>query len=567
VAEGITLTPSALFRSRLRRVLGILVFALGVSILARHCAVGYGEITRTVADLRARGLLLRVAGGDVALRDIPKAQELRAGRFFTDPYYQGEAHWYPFGMPAVAAALSWGGGYPLPEAYFRLEVLTTALYLAAAAWLAFVVAGWTGLVVLPAFVWAGWLGPGNGLYPGEGARGLFCGFLAYAAIFLGRRGGDPPPARSETIRWSFVLGLLAGTLGLWTGASFFAALAVTGALLVHAALTARRDGHHRQNLLALGALAAGVCLPMLLLFGPQLAHYGTLRAPGAARTWLAELYNGGSYLNFLRLDLLPRGVPRFLVLALFLRLIFGHRMGLARWPRAVPAAFAYTFCLLLAHTGYLLADGRHPVLKSVVRAVLPAPPHTFHALAEACLPVVMAGGALSVVEILARLIRRQAWSERVGLLAAILAGILATIGYAVTLVKFPYSIKRYSSTETIAFDRDARRLGQAAAGATVFFRYPGRFVQSTSIKIVELSVHEYANHYVHAERQRAVAAIDQALQAGDVGAADRILDEYQVVHVVDDPRARTDAVIRKCGGDEVAQADGYILRKRTPCRR
>ena len=78
---------------------------------------------------------------------------------------------------------------------------------------------------------------------------------------------------------------------------------------------------------------------------------------------------------------------------------------------------------------------------------------------------------------------------------------------------------------------------------------------------------EYANPYVHADRTRAEQAVDDALRSGDVGKADTVLDRYGIAFIMEDPRAPTDPVIRRCGGAVLAQHDGYILRTRDHCGR
>jgi hypothetical protein len=526
---------------------------LAAVVIARTVSSGLSSVNHEIATLAAQDRALAIRGGDVSLRDAPKAQELRAGRFFSDPYYAGEHHWYPFLTPLVAATVSQLGGGSIPEAFFRAELGFVALYLLSLGVLAFLLARWQGLLFVPVAVWLGALAPGNGLYPTEAARGAFLLFLGYAGLVL----EDPRlPARRAAL-----LGLSVGLLGLWNGASFFVAAAITGtiaAVLVWPSLRQRRA----RGLAFLPVLVGAAALPLAMLFAPEVLRHGRLAVPEAARTWMADIYLGGTLTKALTLRLAPRGFQLALLLAVLVRLGAARRLGLPPRPRATPLVLAYLLCLALAHLGFVAADRAHPLLARVAAALLPAPAHTFLSAAEACRPAIAVLGLVSLVELFLLLLRRL--RVAVPVLPALVPA-LSLVAFATLTLTFPYRITRFSSSESRPFVRFAAAVAARAGTTPIFFRYPGRLVQWAPLKILELSVAEYANPYVHAERSRAADAIDEALRTGSVAHADALLDQYGIGFIMEDPRAPTDPVIRRCGGAILLEQDGYRLRKREHC--
>jgi hypothetical protein len=524
-------------------------------VVGRTGWLGLSSLDRQVAALAAQDREITIRGGDVSLRDAPKAHELRGGRLFSDPYYAGEHHWYPFLTPLAAAAVSKLGGKPIPESFFRAEVGFVALYLVSLGVLAFSLLRWRGLLLLPAVCWLGALPAAHGLYPTEAARGGFCLFLAYAARFMD---GAPPP------RQALALGAFAGVLGLWSGAPFFAAAALVGVIAVRWAVPALRQRTPRALLSWLPPLLVGALVPLALLFGPELLRHGRLAMPDAARTWMSEIYDGGTLSKALTLKLAPGGLHLVLVVLALLRLVAGRWLRLPCWRRAVPLVVAYFGCLLLAHLGFIAADPAHPALASVARGLMPAPAHTFLSTADACRPVVEVLGLAALLELLGlALVRlRLGWRPQ----WAPLVPALAAAACAALVFTFHYRITRFDASESRAFQRFAARVGQLAGTTPVLFRYPGRLVQGTSVKILKLSVAEYANPYVHAERARDEAALDAALRAGDLRGADAVLDRHRIAFIMEDPRAPADPPIRRCGGEVLAEQDGYRLRRRVPCR-
>jgi hypothetical protein len=523
----------------------LVLFAL---VLGRGCLRDSAALNRQIAALAAQDRVITIQGGDVALRDAPKAHEFRHGRFFSDPYYGGEHHWYPFITPLVAAAVSKLGGGSVPESFFRAEIGFVALYLAALGVLGFTLLGWRGLLLLPPVIWLGALPLAHGLYPTDSSRAPFVLFLAYAGLALD---GPLSPRRA------LGLGAGVGLLGLWSGAPFFVAAAVTGAIAV-----ARTVRQPREAVRWLLPLALGALVPLALLFAPQFFRHGGFAVPAAARSWMADLYARGTLAKALTFPLAPRGLHLALVLLPVARLLAGRRLGLPCWRRALPLVLAYYTALLVAHLGFVAADVAHPLLARVAQSALPAPAHTFLIAANACRPGLEVLGLAALLELgglmLARL--RVAWRPPGALVPA---GSL--VAFALLLFTLPAGIVRFWTSETRAFDRFAARVGQLTDDRGVFFRYPGRLVQGTSVKILRLSVDEYANPYVHTRRARDAEALDAALAAGDTAGADGVLDRYGIAFVMEDPRAPTDPVIRRCAGAVLAEQDGYRLRQRTPC--
>jgi hypothetical protein len=286
--------------------------------------------------------------------------------------------------------------------------------------------------------------------------------------------------------------------------------------------------------------------------------------PEAARLWLADVYRWGGARDLLGLALLPL----VLVAAFAARLLLGRRLGLRPWPSAMPVAVAFAFALLLACAGFPLAGARGSLLARLLRALLPAPPHTFALVAQGCLPVLLAAGARAAFELLLRLLRGRGWWSRLARVEAVApAGLrLATVAaWVVLLLTFPAPRAREAAAEEQELDRFARQVGALVLDRPLYFRSPGRFVQSVPLKVLLLSIDEYANPYVQEQRRRAATALDEALEAGQGAAADAILDRYGVVYLMQDPRG-PDPIIERCAGEPLAQALGYVLRPRRPCR-
>jgi hypothetical protein len=542
------------------------VVLLGASLLVVWCCWGLAGVRSEVALQRSRARLMTIGGGDVALRDVPKAYEIRKGHFFSDPYYRGEVHWYPFVMPLLAAAVSGATRVPMPDAFFYLAVVLSSIHIAAA----------VGLLSALQRIWAiplgagalllGWLVPGSGLYPGEAAQGGLCLLLAAMAVLhdKGVRGTVRP---IHYLMW----GCAVGVLGLWHGASFIVASLTSAVLVVwHSLLRARREGL-RAALMCAGAAIAGVGLPMMLLLGPQLLRYGGLTVPRVAATWMDPRYAGHSSADALALPLLPKDVGLLLVVLFIVRSIAGPRLTLSRATRATPLLLAFAVSVVFGHLGFVAFDAANPKLASVAKALLPAPPHTFAALALVLLPILKCLGVVAVVELALAGLRRFRPAmydsvQRADGLARVAASALALLFFVLLTAQGLAMPARHADSEAADFFVFAGNVSRTLGDEPVFFRYPGRFVQAGALKIPLLSVDEYANPYVQRERRRTLAALDAALASGDVQAADHWLSERGYHYLMEDPRAPDDLVIRRCGGSPVLAHAGYVLRRFEGCR-
>jgi hypothetical protein len=552
--------------TRMATAARVLVVALGLFLVGRHCQRGFVGIGDEVSRLAAQGKILVARGGDVALRDIPKAHEFLGGHFFSDPYYQGESHWYPFVTPLLAAVTAKIGGHEVPEAYFRLEVITTGLFLAGTLALMFGLLGWWGPALWAFALLFGWLVPGHGLYPGEAVRGPFCLFILLLGVTY------EGAAERSLPWWRYLpLGFSVGLLGLWNGATFFSAFGLTLLFVVGPlVLSIVRDRDRRAaGLSSLMAVTIGAAVPLVFLFGPQLWHYGTLVVPRAAASWLDGRYARGSAVDVLRLALFPREPSVLLVVPFLARVFFPGPLGLPRWRRALPLAAAFGACALVSHLGFVFAGSPGGAMSRAVRSLLPAPPHTFWLVTEALLPVVKVLGLSSSVEILRRLLPRLRDSRLERLVLAQEALVSSAIGallFIALIPTFPASPPRYSAVEDARFYEFAKRVAATVGSAPVFFRYPGRFVQAGALKIPLLSVDEYASPYVQSARRRAVDGVYEAVAAGNTASAESFFSRYGLRFVMEDPRAKTDPVVLHCGGAALVEYQGYVLRTHEGCR-
>jgi len=537
---------------RIGRIGALVLFA---AVLGRGCLRETAALDGQIAALGAQDRVIIIKDGDIAWRDAPKAHEFLQGRFFSDPYYAGEHHWYPFLTPLVAAAVSKVSGGSIPESFFRAEIGFVALSLASLGVLLFVLLRWQGLLLLPVLIWLGAVPPGHGLYPIESSRAPLCLFLAFAGVVLE---GPLSPRRA------LGLGASVGILGLWSGAPFFTAAAVAGLIAVIAGERSLRK-NPRELLRWLPPLVLGALVPLALLLAPELVRHGGFAVPQAARTWQAEVYGGGTLAKALTLPLAPRGIHLVLALLAMARVALGGKLGLPSRRRAVPLVLAAAGAVLMSHVGFPAADAGHPGLARLAQSILPAPAHTFLAVAQSCRPAVEGLGLAALIELvglgIARL--RPAWRPPF----TALVPVAAAAGYALLLFLPPAPIARFDTSQTKAFDRFGVRVGELVQNQPVFFRFPGKLVQSTSLKILVLGVDEYANPYVHGQRDRDALALDAALHTDNTAAADALLDRYAIAFVMEDPRTPSDPVIRRCGGAVLAEQDGFRLRRRTPCVR
>ncbi len=534
--------------------------------LGLHCRRGFRDIDREVATLEKQKRALVVVGGDVALRDVPKAHEILRGHFFTDPYYLGEAHWYPFVMPAAAALVARVSGRDVPEAYFRLEVITTAFFMLVAGCAIVVLGGLRSLPLVPLAMLLGWLEPGHGLYPADGVRGQFCLFLVLAGlVWEGRSSRARSPAAF------FAVGLSIGILGIWQGASFMTATGIGLVLLLTLARDCVRPGQRVATLKRVVFLLVGAAGPLLLLFGPQLVKYGRLVYPQAAAAWLEPLYEGHGMVDALKLALFPREAGLVLVVAFVVRVLWIGGNGTA-WRRSQPLLAAFVVSLILAHGGFVVADLAHPDLARIVRRLLPAPPHTFWLVTTALLPIVKLLGLVALLESVSRALkwRFRGFIDRhkttIGTWAKWGPMGLALALFVVLPFHFPKLPPRTSDSQDRGFYNFTKQVAATVGRTPVFFRYPGMFVQGGAFKVPLLSLDYYASQYVQASRRRAVEALDRAVAFGDIAGADAYFVKNGYQFIMEDPRAKSDPVILRCGGSPIMSHSGFVLRRYEGCR-
>jgi hypothetical protein len=528
---------------------------MSVALLVQHAWRGLRDVDHEVARLAEGGRVLTVAGGDVSLRDIPKAHEFLAGRFFSDPYYRGEPHWYPFLTPLLAATWARVSGAPVPEAYFRLEVMLATFYLAAVGIALVLWFRHKGLLLALLALATGLLTPGHGLYPGEAARG---------ALILLLVGAGALHAREHRRWWHWaLLGLGVGTLGLWHGASFFTTVAVVGVVAL-VALVRAPAGSRLTTWINPAVFLVAVAVPMTLLLGPQLTKYGRLTAPRLAATYLDALYQNGSWTDAVRLALLPRNLGLLLVVAFFVRFALGRR--LTPRPAIAPLGWAFGLALIVGHLGFLLADRRARAVWAPIKALLPAPPHTFAAVANALLPVVYLLGAVALVEI-AWMVLSPRWKTSSRFEAGGRWLPLVGAGLALVVAFRPPSMPpRHAASEDRGFFTFARQVAQTIGNDPVFFLYPGRFVQAGSLKIPLLSVYEYASPYVQERRNIEMATLETALRMDNFTAVDRFLTKGGYRTIMEDQHTREAQPILRCAGDPLMAGYGYVLRPYVGCR-
>jgi hypothetical protein len=542
------------------------IAALAALALGIHCQRGFRDIDREVAALEKQKRALVVIGGDVALRDVPKAHEILHGHFFTDPYYLGEAHWYPFVMPAAAALVARISGRDVPEAYFRLEVIATAFSMLIAGCAIVVFGGLRSLPLVPLAILLGWLEPGHGLYPADGVRGAFCLFLVLAGLVWEGRSSR---ARSPTAY--LTVGVLIGTLGIWQGASFMTATGIGLLLLLPLARDCVRPEQRFTALKRFALFLVGAAGPLLLLFGPQLLKYGQLVYPQAAAAWLEPLYEGHGIADAFKLALLPRDAGLVLVAAFVIRALWIGGNG-TTWRRSQPLLAAFAISLILAHGGFVVADLAHPGLARIARRLLPAPPHTFWLVTTALLPIVKLLGLVALLETLSRivkwLLRRFLDRHRttIGTWAKWGPMGLALALFVVLPFHFPKLPPRTSDSQDRGFYNFTKQVAATVGRTPVFFRYPGMFVQGGAFKVPLLSLDYYASQYVQASRRRAVEDLDRAVASGNIAGADAYFVKNGYQFIMEDPRAKSDPVILRCGGSPIMSHSGFVLRRYEGCR-
>jgi hypothetical protein len=451
-------------------------------------------------------------------------------------------HWYPFATPAVAAATSAALHHPINEAYLEAAAVLAGLALFGLAAFMYASGGTAGLAAFPVLLLlgAGW--PGLGAYPFHTALLPFTLFMAAAGAAFRATGRD---AQAGGGRWSHgVAGFLNGALGLWHGASFVAASAASGALIVAGLVRGWRDrAARREALVRAGVLVAAVAVPFALLVVPQLLRYGTFQQSDAARLYLEPWYLDGNAPEALfRLALAPRGLD-LAWLAAFVAALVAAR---DRRAAAVPLLVAWIVTKTLAHAGFVVNDAAHPTLAAAARAVLVAPPHTLHHVAETTFGLMKAW----VVAVAAAATARTFAAERLRrtLAAATRGAPRISAPWVVVLAlslaaaaRVPAPEPPYVRPVDAAVVRFAEQLSALAAPGEAVVGANG-LLHMAPIKVLWFDSAPHANPYVATERERALGALERGAAAGDRPAMATVLRRYRVRYVVGDG-----VLARTCG--------------------
>lgn len=556
------------------RFVRALLLTLIVALAVRHGCTGMAQLEARERQSAQAGQMMFTGPGDVWLRDLPKLHQTLDGRWFVDPHFRGEPHWYPPLNAWAGAVVARVTRVEPPAALFRWEVIATSLFVLALGVAAFVTLGPAGTMVLPLGVYLGWVTHGSGLYPIDSARGawlltltLLGGALAWCARAPDERG------QRALLLWSGGAGLATGALGLWNGAAFFTTLPLATLTVLVTALGARRSLGTARAALGPVAFVGGLALLMSLLVVPQLLRYGTVRQAESARLWLSPEYAGGTdAARILQLPFVPRGLALGLIVTFFIAsgIAFAIPGARARTHalRAAPFGAAYLVCMLGAHAGFALHDPRTPRLASFLQARLPAPPHGFLVLSHSLLPVLelLAIGLVALLAwrlVLARLCAHRVPRPVERFLAIGGPAVLAVPAMVWLLFAFPTQLAFYSQPEDPGFVRWAHEAKQLTKNSTVFIRWPGRLAALAGFRVLQFGAPDHANHYVYQDRMNARAQIDAAVAGGRWSEADELLARYGVRYFLQFPNP--DAVADHCGGAVLMDYAGFRLRPRVPC--
>lgn len=497
--------------------------------------------------------------GDIALRDVPKANAILQGRWFDDPHYPGEVHWYPFATPLAAALYANLLHAPLQPAYLIVAVLFGAAALAAAGALMYIYFGLPGLAFFPIAVLLGLFWPDNATYPISTSHAALFLLLGVAGMITAM--ARPEPGASAASGWLFaLLGALTGLLGLWHGASLVTAGVISLCLLVWVTAARRRARAGPRAALApalLYGLAFAACISPLL--APQIIRYGTLRQSDAARLFLIEDYQGGNLPEALfSLRLFPRGADA-VWLAIFALSLFVGGDRAARMKR-VPLAIGYLFCILLGHLGFVLHSSQYPRLAKLSSTLLIAPAHTFYWLSLTLLTLikmVVVGAALGLTLDLAksRLLARSPRRSAAGRIATVGGGAALAVTYGLLLVRPPAQQAPPSRTVKQAeYDFAAQVSAIAGPNDAVYVEYEWghwELMQVYPFKLVYFLSPFHRNPYVDQPRARADERL--GLVGNDAQQLAQLLRDNHVRYVATMP-GQPSLIAALCSGPPILES-------------
>ena len=560
--------------------IALLLLAL---LTAAYIRDGYATIRAAEHAAISQKQSLVLALGDVAFRDLPKAQAMLAGLWYADPHYVGEVHWYPFMQPMLAAGYRAATGEPLQTAYMFASMLISAAALPALALVCVAYAGPVGLLCVPIAVLAGIYWPNNTTFPG-GAGELFLLVYLAAAVWLYRAAGNMAPQQrkpSATSNWQsplqmplLVLGAATGVLSLCHGASFVTACVISAGLLCLVLVRGwQRPG---PTALAVGCFVLGGFLLSAPLIVPQVLHYGTLRQADEARLFLhPDYYGSGDALSsLLTLALLPRD---WHTLAAGIFIVFGA-FGVLPYRRSViaPLAIGYLFALGWSHLGFVLHVTSHPQLARMAAALLIAPPHTLIAiwtlLANLMLLLLFAAFIRWLIFALFKHLARHDRTVLPMFLRAFAPSWVLTLlllgSYTLLLLHMPTQIS--GEVATIPSDQETffqQVTALTGPDQTVYVAAWGEqreFLRAAPFKVLLLHTPYHRNPYVTAERAQAEAALNSPLK--HMVELDAILRTYHVGYALTLP-GKAAPVVAICQGQRVLTSpSGVVLwRIQPPC--
>ncbi|MCG5053903.1 MAG: hypothetical protein KA712_13145 [Myxococcales bacterium] len=547
---------------------GVLLLSVAILVVSNWLRLGALE-----AATAAQGQVLFVGGGDIWLRDLPKFHQSRRGHLLADPHFEGEPHWYPPLNPWMAAGISNLTGARGAGAFFRLEILAVGAFLLAVLATQYLTTSLRGLMfAVPLGVLLGWIVPGNGLYPNDTAR---AGLLAtLVAIGLsGVRSTTDARARSK-FGVPFCLGALVGVLGLWNGASFFVSLVVlltwTTLPILDTLLARRRPVPHLVFKPVVAFLGCLVAMSPLLL--PQLLRYGKIKSATSARVWLDPMFGGGLNARAaLDLPLFAQGSDLALLAAGALAVLLCVALPRLPWKfnavAMLPLFWAYLVCMFFAHLGFAMHDPAHPWVASLIRRLIPAPPHGFLGVSRAILLCLKLFSAWAVASLAVTLWETRLVPKTKPALVRVMRATGWLLGAALCVLvplRMPTEIGFYSQPEDAHLMAWARKVRRLTGRDTVFVQYPGRLTALAGIRVLHFGAPDHANHYVQPARQRLRDEINALARRGAFPELDDVFKRYGVRYLVELPGPK-DPVMFHCGGAPLLEHGGFKLLPVKPC--
>jgi hypothetical protein len=475
-------------------------------------------------------------------RDLAIAQQMRDGRWLSDPFYVGEAAWYNPLVPAAIAVVSSGLGLETREGFARLGGWVNAL-----APLAFWLCARRLLGVWPAlFAVCGFLFLPGRPQPWASATyspWFFPSITAQIPLYLGL---FVLLSQSVSVARSLFLGVL---LGL-TFMAHTAAGLLLAALIFGGELGIGRTTSFARRMLAIAVpfgVAALVSAPFLMPLAMRYRFHVLNRIPG---TWSDD----GLRLSTLFFDL---GRPGSFVI--FLLLVWG---AVAIWRTCKSSVK-----VVLAMWGVVATLGHWYASIAATSATLPSlvPAFHFFFLMRAWTWLLFGSGVAALVDVVARRVAASKW----GSVDRSIVGAMVAVLFVAAV--YPRYLGREAFTRAPALSRelaasDARTVsdwirGNIPASAIVLaddedalrvVGPAGRFVVSVSPA--------FSNPYVdyrarHAVRDRFFAA----LATGQKDALTSLRREIDVTHIV--ASADLDVALVRSGGaaEELFSAGGVVV--------